>query len=98
MWHLQNRASETLKGGFERRFAALKHAYSNHRVAYQRAYERHVNWEFTETELAQIVSFLESSVGQHYLDGRWRMEAYVGTDTEDMEEQIVKQAIATLSK
>jgi hypothetical protein len=32
------------------------------------------------------------------LDGRWRMEAYVGTDTEDLEQQIVAEATASLAK
>jgi hypothetical protein len=57
-----------------------------------------VNWEFTEAELAEIVGFLERPVGKHFLDGRWRMEAYVGTDTEEWEEQIVKEAMANLPK
>ena len=91
-------AADTLLGGFERRMTALKNAYAKHRASYQQAYESHVNWEFTEAELAQIVSFLESPVGKHFLDGRWRMDAYVGTDTEEMEEQIVKEATAALSK
>jgi hypothetical protein len=99
MWQVTNsHVSNAFKEGFEQRFAALKNAYASHRAEYQEAYEHHVNWEFTEAELAQIVSFLESPVGKHYLDGRWRMEAYVGTETEDMEQQIVKNAIAELLK
>jgi hypothetical protein len=78
--------------------AALTTAYAKHRAEYQEAYESHVNWEFTESELAQIVTFLESPVGKHFLDGRRRMEAYVGTDTEDLEEQIVKEAMASFTK
>lgn len=57
-----------------------------------------VNWEFTEEELATIVTFLESRVGGHYLDGRWRMEAYSDTNTEDVEQGIVAEAQATLAK
>ena len=52
----------------------------------------------TEAELAEIVAFLERPVGKHFLDGRWRMEAYTGTNTEEMEEQIVKEAMASLAK
>jgi hypothetical protein len=90
--------SETIMGAVEARFAALKNAYASQRSAYQQAYESHVNWEFTEGELAEIVSFLERPVGKHFLDGRWRMEAYVGTDTEDLEQQIVAEATASLAK
>jgi hypothetical protein len=88
--------AETLSGAFEKRMTALKNAYAKHRSEYQNAYEGHVNWEFTEAELAEIVAFLEGPVGKHFLDGRWRMEAYVGTDTEELEEQIVKDAVASL--
>lgn len=89
--------TEDLKDGFERRMKALNAAYAPLRTEYQEAYESHVNWEFTEAELAEIVSFLESPVGKHFLDGRWRMEAYVETDTEEMDEQIVKDAMANLA-
>ncbi|GAA4010369.1 hypothetical protein GCM10022280_04470 [Sphingomonas swuensis] len=89
---------EGLKSGFEKRMAALTNAYSKHRKEYQQAYEDHVNWEFTEAELAEIVGFLERPVGKHFLDGRWRMEAYVGTETEQMEEQLLKDAMANLAK
>ncbi|WP_221234541.1 DUF2059 domain-containing protein [Sphingomonas aerophila] len=100
MWQVQSgsQLTETLKEGFEKRMSALKTAYAKHRLEYQQAYESHVNWEFTENELADIVTFLESPVGKHYLDGRWRMEAYVGTNTEDLEEQIVIEAQASLTK
>ena len=90
--------SETLGGGFEKRMEALRAAYSKHRSEYQEAYEQHVNWEFTEAELAEIVNFLEKPVGKHYLEGRWRMDAYVHTDMEDTEAQIVKEAIASISR
>ena len=100
MWQVQSgsQLTESLSGGFEIRMAALKKAYEKRRSAYQQAYERHVNWEFTEEELVEIVSFLERPVGKHYLDGRWRMEAYVATDTEELEEQIVAEAQASLAK
>ena len=100
MWQVRNGSplTETLSGGFERRMTALKKAYDKRRSAYQQAYENHVNWEFTEEELAQIVDFLERPAGKHYLDGRWRMEAYVATDTEELEEQIVAEAQASLTK
>ena len=100
MWQVTNgqAVQESLEGGFEKRMAALTNAYGKHRAEYQRAYEDHVNWEFTEAELAEIVGFLERPVGKHFLDGRWRMEAYVGTNTEQMEEQILKDATASLAK
>lgn len=100
MWQVTNGQvlTENLKDGFEKRMTALKTAYARHRAEYQKAYESHVNWEFTEAELAEIVAFLERPVGKHFLDGRWRMEAYTGTNTEGMEEQIVKDAMASLAK
>lgn len=99
MWQDSSGASqtETFAGGFDRRKAALINAYARHRADYQQAYERHVNWEFTEDELREIVTFLERPVGRHFLDGRWRMDAYVGTDTEEIEEQIVRDAMASLA-
>ena len=100
MWQVSNGQvlTESLKDGFDKRMTALRNAYSKHRAEYQQAYEDHVNWEFTEVELGEMVAFLESPVGKHYLEGRWRMEAYVGTNTEDLEEQIVKEAMANFSK
>lgn len=100
MWQVTSGqgVQESLKGGFEQRMAALNNAYAKHRAEYQQAYEDHVNWEFTEAELGEIVGFLERPVGKHFLDGRWRMEAYVGTNTERMEEQILKDAMAGLAK
>lgn len=99
MWaKSMTRPYETLGGGFEKRMEALRAAYSKHRAEYQEAYEQHVNWEFTEAELAEIVSFLEKPVGKHYLDGRWRMDAYVHTGMEDTEAQIVREAIASISR
>ena len=100
MWQVSNGQglTEDLKGGFEKRMTALRAAYAPHRSEYQQAYESHVNWEFTEAELAEIVGFLERPVGKHFLDGRWRMEAYTETNTEKMEEQIVKDAMARLAR
>ncbi|MEO6359983.1 MAG: DUF2059 domain-containing protein [Sphingomicrobium sp.] len=100
MWQLSSGqvVPESLKGGFEKRMAALTNAYAKHRAEYQQAFEDHVNWEFTEDELTEIVGFLERPVGKHFLDGRWRMEAYVGTNTEELEAQIVKDAMANLTK
>src|SRR5687768_14409136 len=43
--------TETLRGGLDKRMAALKNVYAKHRAAYQQAYESHVNWEFSEAEL-----------------------------------------------
>jgi len=90
--------TESLSDEFKARFDALKAAYAKRRAAYQRAYEDHLNWEFTEAELKQINAFLEKPVGKHYLDGRWRMEAYTTTNTEDMEQDIVKEALASLKE
>ncbi|SEJ90081.1 hypothetical protein SAMN05428950_104236 [Sphingomonas sp. OV641] len=100
MWPIKpgSQITEDLRSGFERRMSALKSAYEKHRATYQKAYEDHVNWEFTEDELAKIVTFLESRVGKHYLDGRWRMEAYTETNTEDIEQGIVAEAQASLAK
>lgn len=100
MWPVQSgsKLTENLTEGFGKLMAALKSAYEKHRSAYQGAYESHVSWEVTEKELDQIVEFLEGPVGKHYLDGRWRMEAYVGTNTEELEEQIVTEAQARLAK
>ncbi len=99
-WQLSNGQvlTESLSGGLKKRMAALTNVYAKHRAEYQQAYEHHVNWEFTEAELVEIVGFLERPVGKHFLDGRWRMEAYVETNVEEMEEQIVKEAIANFTK
>lgn len=86
----------TLRDMFELPMAALRRAYEPHRHVWQEEYERHLNWEYTEDELRQIVAFLESDVGQHFLTGEWRMSAYVGTNTEELLEQIVRQAEAEL--
>ncbi len=100
MWPVSNGAalSENLLDGIKKRMAALTKAYAIHQGEYQQAYEDHINWEFTEAELAEIVNFLERPVGKHFLDGRWRMEAYVGTDTEESDEKIIKEAMTGLAK
>lgn len=72
---------------------ALKSVYEKYRPQYQEAYEDHINWEFTEEELREIVNFLESPLGTHYLEGSWRMEAYTGTTMEETEALIVRQAV-----
>lgn len=86
----------TFKQSFKLRMKALLAAYDKHRSTWQKEYEAHVNWEFNEQELSLIVSFLESAAGQHFLEGRWRMGAYVGTNTEDLIEQIIADAELTL--
>lgn len=100
MWHApaDGRLAESVIDGFTRRRAALLAAYERHRADYQQEYESHVNWEFTEEELREIVGFLERPVGRHFLHGRWRMDAYVGTNTEEMEERIVSEAMAALAE
>jgi hypothetical protein len=99
MWNIKAAPlpAKDVLGGFERRMSALKKAYEKHRSTYQQAYEGHVNWEFAEEELAKIVEFLESPVGKHYLDGRWRMDAYTNTELEDIEAQIVAEAQSTVA-
>ena len=76
MWQFSNGQvlTESLVGGVEKRMAALRNAYVKHKADYQKAYEDHVNWEFTEAELAEIVTFLERPVGKHFLEGSgaWR--------------------------
>tara|TARA_B100000678_G_scaffold178248_1_gene148673 strand:+ start:203 stop:733 length:531 start_codon:yes stop_codon:yes gene_type:complete len=75
------------------RIETLNSVYEKYRPQYQSAYERHLNWEFTESELRQMIAFFETPVGQHYLDGTWRMEAYTGTDLEETEETLVAEAV-----
>ena len=67
-------------------------------VIWQEEYESHINWEFAESELAQVVAFLEAPVGQHFLDGRWRMDAYISTNTEELVEQIVEEAESAIDQ
>ena len=85
---------ETLTGPMD----ALKSTYQKYRPLYQKAYEDHLNWEFTEQELLQVSIFLESAVGQHYLDGTWRMDAYTGTNMEDTEAALVNEAVGAYQK
>lgn len=77
-----------------KRIEVLKSVYDKYRSEYQKEYEDHLNWEFTEKELRKIVSFLESPVGQHYLEGTWRMDAYTGTSLEEIEAELVKEALS----
>ena len=72
--------------------AALRQAYLPKKHTFQDAYESHVNWEFAQPELAEIVAFLETPAGQHFLEGRWRMEAYTNTNMEDVVEEIIADA------
>ena len=80
---------ETLTGPIE----ALKAVYEKYRSSYQSEYEQHLNWEFTEAELRQMIAFFESPVGQHYLDGTGRMAAYIGTNMEENEQALVAEAV-----
>ncbi len=79
---------------FAKRLAALQTAYAHYRPIFQEQYEGHINWEYTEQELRQMVEFFSSPVGQHYLDGSWRTDAYAGTNLEDVEQALVEEAIA----
>ena len=76
----------------------MRLAYEPHRLSWQEEYESHINWEFTEAELDEIVPFLEGPSGQHFLEARWRMDAYIGTNTEHLVERIISAAAATLTK
>ncbi|MBO9671583.1 MAG: DUF2059 domain-containing protein [Sphingobium sp.] len=82
----------TISEACERASEALCAAYASRRSLWQQEYERHLNWEYTEGELAQIVAFLESPAGQHYLECERRMNAYIGTSAEHLIEQIVLEA------
>ena len=76
-----------------RRVETLKTVYEKYRPIYQGEIEGHLNWEFTEVELQEMVDFFGSPTGQHYFDGVWRMKAYTGTNLEDIEQQLVSEAV-----
>ena len=92
-WH-QGRTDTTLFEALSGPVAALHSVYAQYRSVYQEAYASHINWEFTEEELRDIVAFLESPVGRHYLDGSWRMEAYTETNMEETTQALVEEAVA----
>lgn len=71
---------------------ALRQAYAKHRLAWQREYEEHINWEFAEDELREIVRFFGSAARQHYLESRGRTAAYVATNTEALEAEVIAEA------
>lgn len=75
------------------RIAALRTVYARYRSVYQEEFESHINWEFTESELREMVAFFGSPTGQHYFDGTWRMNAYTGTNLEEVEQQLVEEAV-----
>ena len=91
------RDGASIKDAFDAGAEALRAAYARHRHVWQEEYESHVNWEFTEAELQDIVAFLERPVGQHFLEGRWRMDAYIETNTEALLEEIAREAEAALA-
>ena len=90
----EGRTTTTVLGMITGPIDALKSVYGKYRPSYQEAFESHINWEFTDEELRQMVTFLESPVGQHYLDGTWRMDAYTATNMEETEEALVNEAVA----
>lgn len=90
----EGRATITITQMLTGPMKALKTVYEKYKPAYQEAYESHINWEFTDDELRQMIAFLESPVGQHFLDGTWRMDAYTGTNMEETEEALVTEAVA----
>ena len=95
-WHevaSESRKESNLLDGLTGRIEALKAAYERYRPVYQSEYEEHLNWEFTEDELRQMIAFFDSAVGKHYLDGTWRMEAYTGTNMEETEQALVAEAV-----
>ena len=77
--------------------AAISAAYEEHRSVWQDEYDSHVNWEFDEGELGEIVAFLSSPAGKHYQEGLWRMGAYIGTNTEHLIDEILQKACAIAS-
>jgi hypothetical protein len=91
------RHGESLRDVANAALETLRAAYAKRRHIWQEEYESHINWEFTEDELAEIVAFLEAPVGQHFLEGRWRMDAYIRTNTEAEVEEIVKEAEASVA-
>jgi hypothetical protein len=76
----------------ERAMGALLAAYEPHRSALQAAYEEHVNWEFEEDELAEVVRFLGTAAGQHYRDAAESMDFYVECAIREPFEDIVEEA------
>jgi hypothetical protein len=88
----------TFEGTVDVAFRALRGAYAKHRDVWQEEYESHVNWEFTQDELDQIVQFLETPAGQHFLEGGRRMDAYIGTNTEELAQQIYSEAEKALDQ
>ena len=95
-WHegsSENRNESNILDSLTGPIGELKAAYEKYRSVYQSEYEQHLNWEFTEDELRQLIAFFESSVGKHYLDGTWRMEAYIRTNMEETEQALVAEAV-----
>ena len=88
----------TIEDMLMRPLGALRRAYAPRKHTFQEAYESHVNWEFSQPELSEIVAFLETAAGQHFMEGRWRMEAYTNTNMEDLVEEIVTDAERDLQK
>lgn len=92
-WH-EGRPTITLLDAVIGPIDTLKSVYEKYRSTYEEAFESHINWEFTDDELREMIAFLESPAGQHYLDGTWRMEAYIGTTLEETEEALVREAVS----
>jgi hypothetical protein len=85
-------APHWLQFGLFRSSNALIDAYQEYRGIWQEEYESHVNWEFTEEELVEIIAFLQKPAGAHFLEGRWRMDAYIETNTEKVAAEIFEKA------
>lgn len=75
---------------------ALMSVYGEYRSVWQDEYENRVHWQFSEKDLAEIVSFLESPVGLKFVPAQWRIHAYVQTNTEDLVTEIIDKANALM--
>jgi hypothetical protein len=70
----------------------VQRAYKPHRQIWQEEYESHVHWEFSEGELAEAIRFFGGEAGRHFREGLFRLRAYVGSNTEDLVEQVIAEA------
>jgi hypothetical protein len=77
---------------------AVKTAYAPHREIWQEEYERHIDNAFSAEMLEQIVDFFESKAGSEFLNWQWRMDAYITTNTEELVDQILNDAIRILAE
>ena len=76
---------------------AFDAAYASRRQVWQDEYENHMHQTFDENELSAMNAFFASPVGQRYVDDQWRMKAFISSNTEDIQEEIVAEACAAAS-